>query len=164
MPPKKWFRLAPGAEVRLKNACLVRCTAVIKDEHGAVVELRCTWDPASLGGDAPDGRKVKGTLHWVSALHAVPAEVRLYDRLFTAKDPMDVPEGGDWRGFLNPASRDILATARLEPCLAAAKAGTSFQFERLGYFVADLESREASPVYNRTVALKDSWAKLEGQG
>ena len=161
VPPKKWFRLAPGAEVRLKNACLVRCTAVIKDEAGAVVELRCTWDPASLGGDAPDGRKVKGTLHWVSALHAVKAEVRLYDRLFTAKDPMDVPEGGDWRDFLNPASREVLVLARLEPSLAAAKPGTSFQFERLGYFVADLETREGAPVFNRTVALKDSWAKLE---
>jgi glutaminyl-tRNA synthetase len=159
VPPKKWFRLAPGAEVRLKNACLVRCTQVIKDASGAVVELRCTWDPASLGGNAPDGRKVKGTLHWVSAPHSVKAQVRLYDRLFTAKDPMDVPEGGDWRGFLNPESREILTEARLEPSLGAAKAGDRFQFERLGYFVADPDSHEGAPVFNRTVALKDSWGK-----
>ena len=163
VPPKKWFRLAPGAEVRLKNACLVRCTQVIKDAAGAVVELRCTWDPASLGGDAPDGRKVKGTLHWVSAAHGVRAEVRLYDRLFTAKDPMDVPEGGDWRNFINRDSCEVLASAMLEPALAAAKPGTRFQFERLGYFVADLDTKEGAPVFNRTVALKDSWAKVEGQ-
>ena len=142
--PRKWFRLAPGAEVRLKNACLVRCTGVIKDADGTVVELRCTWDPASLGGDAPDGRKVKGTLHWVSASHAVACEVRLYDRLFTAKDPMDVPEGGDWRGFLNPESMETLVDARLEPSLAQAAAGTSFQFERLGYFVVDLDSKASA--------------------
>ena len=164
VPVKKWFRLAPGAEVRLKNACLVRCTEVIKDAAGQVVELRCTWDPASLGGDAPDGRKVKGTLHWVSAAHGARAEVRLYDRLFTAKDPMDVPEGGDWRNFINRDSCEVLSGAMLEPALAAAKAGTRFQFERLGYFVADLDTREGAPVFNRTVALKDSWAKVEGQG
>jgi glutaminyl-tRNA synthetase len=161
VPAKKWFRLAPGAEVRLKNACLVRCTGVIKDAAGAVVELRCTWDPASLGGDAPDGRKVKGTLHWVSAAHSVPAEVRLYDRLFTAKDPMDVAEGGDWRDGLNHGSCEVLAGARLEPALAGLEPGTRFQFERLGYFVVDLDSRAGSPVYNRTVPLKDSWAKME---
>jgi glutaminyl-tRNA synthetase len=161
VPAKKWFRLAPGAEVRLKNACLVRCTEVIKDAAGAVVELRCTWDPASLGGDAPDGRKVKGTLHWVSAAHSVPAEVRLYDRLFTAKDPMDVAEGGDWRDGLNHGSCEVLAGARLEPALAGLEPGTRFQFERLGYFVVDLDSRAGSPVYNRTVPLKDSWAKME---
>ena len=161
VPAKKWFRLAPGAEVRLKNACLVRCNEVIKDASGTVVELRCTWDPASLGGDAPDGRKVKGTLHWVSAAHAVPAEVRLYDRLFTAKDPMDVAEGGDWRGFLNPGSCEVLAGSMLEPALGGAKAGERFQFERLGYFVADLDTKEGKPVFNRTVALKDSWAKVE---
>jgi len=161
--PKKWFRLCPGAEVRLKYACLVRCTGVVQDAAGDVTELRCTWDPASLGGDAPDGRKVKGTLHWVSAGHAIPGEVRLYDRLFTAKDPMDVPEGGDWRGFLNPASMEILAGALLEPSLAGAGPGASFQFERLGYFVADLDSRPGAPVFNRTVGLKDSWAKVEGK-
>lgn len=163
VPPKKWFRLAPGAEVRLKNACLVRCTQVIKDAAGEVVELRCTWDPASLGGDAPDGRKVKGTLHWVSAAHAVKAEVRLYDRLFTAKDPMAVPEGSDWRAGINPDSCEVLAGAWLEPALGAAKPLEHFQFERLGYFVIDQDSRPGAPVCNRTVGLKDSWAKLEVQ-
>ena len=162
VPPKKWFRLAPGAEVRLKNACLVRCTQVIKDAAGEVVELRCTWDPASLGGDAPDGRKVKGTLHWVSAAHAVKAEVRLYDRLFTAKDPMDVPEGSDWRAGINPDSCEVLAGAWLEPALGAAKPLEHFQFERLGYFVVDQDSRPGAPVCNRTVGLKDSWAKTAG--
>jgi glutaminyl-tRNA synthetase len=162
-PPKKWFRLAPGAEVRLKNACLVRCVAAVKDAEGQVVELRCTWDPASLGGDAPDGRKVKGTLHWVSAAHAVKAEVRLYDRLFLAKDPMDVPESGDWRTGINPDSCEALAEARLEPQLAGAKPGEHFQFERLGYFVVDLDSKASAPVYNRTVGLKDSWARQEAQ-
>ncbi len=161
--PKKWFRLAPGAEVRLKNACLVRCTGVVQDAAGEVTELRCTWDPASLGGDAPDGRKVKGTLHWVSAAHALACEVRLYDRLFTAKDPMDVPEGEDWRHFLNPESKETLASARVETSLAAAKPGQAFQFERLGYFVADPDGREGRPVFNRTVSLKDSWAKAEGK-
>jgi glutaminyl-tRNA synthetase len=162
VPPRKWFRLAPGAEVRLKNACLVRCTQVIKDAAGEVVELRCSWDPASLGGDAPDGRKVKGTLHWVSAAHAVKAEVRLYDRLFTAKDPMDVPEGSDWRAGINPDSCEVLAGAWLEPALGAAKPLEHFQFERLGYFVVDQDSRPGAPVCNRTVGLKDSWAKTAG--
>jgi len=161
--PKKWFRLAPGAEVRLKGACLVRCTDVIRDAAGEVVELRCTWDPASLGGDAPDGRKVKGTLHWVSAAHAVPAEVRLYDRLFTAENPMDVAEGGDWRDTLNPDSLEVLAGARVEPGLADAAPGTRIQFERLGYFCADADGRPGAPVFNRTVGLKDSWAKIEAK-
>ena len=129
---------------------------------GEVVELRCSWDPASLGGDAPDGRKVKGTLHWVSAAHAVKAEVRLYDRLFTAKDPMDVPEGSDWRAGINPDSCEVLAGAWLEPALGAAKPLEHFQFERLGYFVVDQDSRPGAPVYNRTVGLKDSWAKTAG--
>jgi len=163
VPPKKWFRLAPGAEVRLKNACLVRCTGVITDPDGEVVELRCTWDPGSLGGDAPDGRKVKGTIHWVSAAHAVKAQVRLYDRLFTAKDPMDVPEGSDWRNGINPESCALLAEAQLEPALASAKPFEHFQFERLGYFVMDPDSRTGAPVYNRTVGLKDSWARMEAQ-
>jgi glutaminyl-tRNA synthetase len=162
--PKKWFRLAPGAEVRLKGACLVRCTGVVKNAAGEVVELRCTWDPASLGGDAPDGRKVKGTLHWVSAAHAVPAEIRLYDRLFTAEDPMDVPEGGDWRDTLNPESLEVLAGARVEPALAGAAPGTRIQFERLGYFCADPDGRPGAPVFNRTVGLKDSWTKIEARG
>jgi glutaminyl-tRNA synthetase len=160
VPAKKWFRLAPGAEVRLKGACLLRCEEVVKDASGEVVELRCTWDPASLGGDAPDGRKVKGTLHWVSAAHAVRAEVRLYDRLFTSEDPMDVPEGGDWRDTLNPASLEVVQAA-LEPSLAEAKPGDRVQFERMGYFCADLDSKPSAIVFNRTVGLKDSWAKVE---
>lgn len=162
--PKKWFRLAPGAEVRLKGACLVRCHEVVKDASGQVTELRCTWDPQSLGGDAPDGRKVKGTLHWLSAAHAVKAEVRLYDRLFTAEDPMDLPEGKDWRDVLNPHSMDILAEALVEPALAEAAPGTRYQFERLGYFCADLDAKPGTPVFNRTVSLKDSWAKIEAKG
>jgi glutaminyl-tRNA synthetase len=164
VPAKKWFRLAPGAEVRLKGACLVRCEDVIKDTNGQVVELRCSWDPASLGGDAPDGRKVKGTLHWVSAAHAVTAEVRLYDRLFTAEDPMDVAEGGDWRDTLNPHSLDVLVDAKLEAGLAEAQSGERYQFERLGYFCADPDSKPGAPIFNRTVALKDSWARAEGPG
>jgi glutaminyl-tRNA synthetase len=141
----------------------VRCNEVIQDAAGEVVELRCTWDPASLGGDAPDGRKVKGTLHWLSAAHAVPAEVRLYDRLFTVEDPSDVPEGQDWRDLLNPASMELLPEALVEPSLAQAKAGDRFQFERLGYFCADLEAAPGRPVFNRTVSLKDSWAKLDAK-
>jgi glutaminyl-tRNA synthetase len=163
VPPKKWFRLAPGAEVRLKYACLVRCERVVKDERGEMTELHCTWDPASLGGDAPDGRKVKGTLHWVSAAHAARAEARLYDRLFTAKDPMAVVEGGDWRDGLNPDSLEQVRGAMVEPALAAAKPGERFQFERLGYFVMDPDSRPGAPVFNRTVGLKDSWSKVEAQ-
>ena len=162
--PKKWFRLAPGAEVRLKGACLVRCHEVIKAPDGRVVELRCTWDPQSLGGTALDGRKVKGTLHWLSAAHAVKAEVRLYDRLFTAEDPMDLPEGKDWRDVLNPHSREILADAWVEPALGQAASGSRVQFERLGYFCADPDSRPGAPVFNRTVGLKDSWAKIEAKG
>jgi glutaminyl-tRNA synthetase len=159
--PKKWFRLAPGAEVRLRYACLVRCTGVVKDERGEVVELRCTWDPASRGGNAPDGRKVKGTIHWVSAAHAVRAEVRLYDRLFTKENPT---EGGeDFRGSLDPASLDVLRECRVEPVLAAAKPLDRFQFERLGYFCCDPDGTPAAPVFNRTVSLRDSWAKIEAQ-
>ncbi len=164
IPPKKWFRLAPGAEVRLKGACLIRCEEVIKDAMGQVVELRCAWDPASLGGDAPDGRKVKGTLHWVSAAHAVTAEMRLYDRLFTAENPMDIAEGGDWRDTLNPHSLEVLPGAKLEASLAAANTGDRFQFERLGYFCVDRDSQPGALVFNRTVALKDSWAKVGEKG
>ena len=158
--PKKWFRLAPGAEVRLRGACLVTCREVIKDAAGNVVE----WDPASRGGNAPDGRKVKGTLHWVSAAHAVMAEVRLYEPLFTQEDPMDVPEGQDWKALLNPGSLAILPEARLEPSLADARPGERFQFERTGYFTVDGDSREGKPVFNRTVGLKDSWSKIEAKG
>ena len=163
VPAKKWFRLSPGAEIRLRYACLIRCTDVVKDAKGAVVELHCTWDPASRGGDAPDGRRVKGTSHWVSAAHAVKATVRLYDRLFTVENP----SGGDadFRTTLNPASLEILREARVEPSLAEAAPGARFQFERLGYFCADaVDSKPGAPVFNRTVQLKDGWSKIAKTG
>ncbi len=161
--PKKWFRLAPGAEVRLRGAALVTCQEIIKDAEGNVVELHCTWDPASKGGNAPDGRKVKGTIHWVSAKHAINAEVRVYEQLFLANDPMDVPAGQDWHQGINPNSLEII-TAKLEPSLAEAKPGERFQFERTGYFAVDLDSQPGALVFNRTVGLKDSWAKIEAKG
>jgi glutaminyl-tRNA synthetase len=158
-PPKKFFRLAPGREVRLRNAYLMTCQSVVKNAAGEVVELRCTYDPATRGGDAPDGRKVKATLHWVSAGHAVDAEVRLYDRLFTA----EFPGAGDtdFLTQLNPHSLEVVAGAKLEPSLASAAAGARYQFERLGYFCADPDTRPGAPVFNRTVTLKDAWAKIE---
>jgi glutaminyl-tRNA synthetase len=161
--PKKWFRLAPGVEVRLRGACLITCQEVVKDAQGLVTELRCTWDPASQGGNVPDGRKVKGTLHWVSAAHSVAAEVRLYEPLFTQEDPMAVPEGQDWKALLNPGSLEILGAARLEPSLGSVRPGERFQFERTGYFVADLDSAPGHLVFNRTAGLKDSWAKIEAK-
>jgi glutaminyl-tRNA synthetase len=163
-PPKDWFRLAPGREVRLRYACLVRCTEVIKDAAGEVAELRCTWDPASWGGNAPDGRAVRGTLHWVSAAHAVPAEVRLYDRLFAVESP-GTDEAKSFLDEVNPESVATLASCQLEPYLAeaAGKPGARFQFERLGYFCVDTTSTKAKPVWNRTVGLRDSWAKLENK-
>ncbi|MCK5798933.1 MAG: glutamine--tRNA ligase, partial [Deltaproteobacteria bacterium] len=158
--PKKWFRLAPGKEVRLRWACLVTCDEVIKDEAGEVVELRCHWDPDSRGGNAPDGRRVRGTIHWVSARHAVDAEVRLYDRLFTVENPLD--GDGDFVEHLNPASLETLGGCKVEPSLADAPAGSRWQFERLGYFCADsVESALGALIFNRTIALRDSWAKLE---
>jgi glutaminyl-tRNA synthetase len=163
IPAKKWFRLSPGAEIRLRYACLIRCTDVVKNAKGEVVELHATWDPASRGGDAPDGRRVKGTSHWVSAAHAVKATVRLYDRLFTVENP----SGGDadFRTSLNPASLETLTEARLEPSLAEAAPGARFQFERLGYFCADaIESQPGAPVWNRTVQLKDGWSKIAKTG
>jgi glutaminyl-tRNA synthetase len=159
-PPKKFFRLAPGREVRLRNAYLVTCTSVVKDAAGEIVELRCTYDPATRGGDAPDGRKVKATLHWVSDAHAVDAEVRLYDRLFTIENPAVTPDDRDWREFLNPASLDVICGAKVEPSLAVATAGTRFQFERIGDFCADPETAPGRPVFNRTVSLKDTWGKI----
>jgi glutaminyl-tRNA synthetase len=161
-PPKKFFRLAPGREVRLRNAYLITCQDVVKDASGAIVELRCTYDPATRGGDAPDGRKVKATLHWVSAAHAVNGEVRLYDRLFTAENPESAAEksGQTFLDLLNPASLDVLRGCKLEPMLGTAPAGTRVQFERLGYFCADLETAPGTPVFNRTVSLKDTWAKV----
>jgi glutaminyl-tRNA synthetase len=163
-PPKKFFRLAPGREVRLRYAYFVTCTGVVKDAAGAVVELRCRYDPATRGGDSPDGRKVKGTLHWVSAPHSVPAEVRLYETLVTVEDPMDAPEGGNYTDYLNPHSLEVVRGARLEPALADAETGTRVQFERLGYFCADTDSRPDAPVWNRAVTLRDTWAKVSREG
>ena len=156
-PPKKFFRLAPGREVRLRNAYLVTCTSVVKNDAGEITELRCTYDPATRGGDAPDGRKVKATLHWVSAAHAVNAEVRLYDRLFSA----EFPGAGDtdFLTQMNPHSLERVTGAQLEPSLATLPSGTRVQFERLGYFCVDPDSTSVAPVFNRTVTLKDSWAK-----
>jgi glutaminyl-tRNA synthetase len=161
-PPKKFFRLAPGREVRLRCAYFITCTGVVKNDAGEIVELRATYDPATRGGDAPDGRKVKATLHWVSAAHAVPAEVRLYDRLFTVEEPGKVE---DYRSVLNPSSLEIVRDAQVEPSAAQAAPGTRFQFERIGYFAVDQDSAPGKPVFNRTVTLKDSWARIEkGQG
>jgi glutaminyl-tRNA synthetase len=161
-PPKKFFRLAPGREVRLRYAYFVTCVGVVKDEKtGEVTELHCTYDPATKGGDAPDGRKVKGTLHWVSAAHALPAEVRLYDRLFLNENPDDTVGGADFTSNLNPNSLEVLKNCYVEPSLAGSKPGSRYQFERLGYFCVDPDSGPDSLVFNRTVALRDSWAKIE---
>jgi glutaminyl-tRNA synthetase len=160
--PRKFFRLKPGGEVRLKHAYIIRCDEVIKDDHGEVVELRCTYDPATRGGEAPDGRKIKGTLHWVSCLHAVTAEVRLYDHLFREPHP---EEGEGFLASLNPESLEILPDCKLEPSLAAAQPGERLQFLRNGYFCVDTEdSRPGAPVFNRTVTLKDTWAKIQKKG
>jgi glutaminyl-tRNA synthetase len=161
-PPKKFFRLAPGREVRLRNAYLITCTGVTKDASGAIVELQCTYDPATRGGDAPDGRKVKATLHWVSATHAIAAEVRLYDRLFNIEDPdaAATKSGKDITAFLNPSSLQIVNDCKLEPALATAPVGARFQFERLGYFAVDADSQPGAPIFNRTVSLKDAWARI----
>ena len=162
-PPKKFFRLAPGREVRLRNAYLVTCTGVVKDADGTITELRCAYDPATRGGDAPDGRKVKATLHWVSAAHAVDAEVRLYERLFTIENPALTPPDRDWRDFINPDSLRVLTGCKVEPGVASAPPGTCLQFERIGYFAVDPDSTPERPVFNRTVGLKDTWAKLEAR-
>jgi glutaminyl-tRNA synthetase len=165
VPPPKYHRLSPGVEVRLRYAYLITCTGVVRDpQSGEVVEVRARYDPATRGGDTPDGRKVKATIHWVSATHAVEGEVRLYDTLFSRADPDDVPEGQDFIESLNPGSLETLGRCRLEPSLSAAEAGAPFQFERLGYFCADPEdSRPGAPVFNRTVTLKDTWARIEKQ-
>ena len=161
-PPKKYFRLAPGQEVRLRYAYYVTCTDVIKDESGKIVEVRCTYDPATKGGWSEDGRKVKGTLHWVSAKHAVPAEVRLYDHLFAKENPSQVAEGQTFRDNLSPESL-VKRQAYLEPWLGTMKPGDKVQFERLGYFCMDPDSTDKLPVFNRTVGLRDSWAKIESK-
>ena len=162
VPPPKYYRLYPGNQVRLRYAYIITCTGVTKDPStGVVTEIRCTYDPSTRGGNAPDNRKVKSTIHWVSAGHAVTAEVRLYDHLFTADKPMDVPAGVDWKDTLNPGSLEVLPDAKLEPSLASAAAGDRFQFERTGYFIADRDSRPGRPVFNRSVGLKDTWARIE---
>jgi glutaminyl-tRNA synthetase len=158
VPPPKYFRLSPGREVRLRWGYFVTCTGVVKNDRGEVVEVRCTYDPETRGGNAPDGRKVKATIHWVSAAHAVDAEVRLYDRLFAVEEP----GGDDWMAQLNPASLEVLRACKLEASLAAAAPGSRWQFERMGYFCVDtVDSRPGALVWNRTVTLKDTWAKIE---
>ena len=161
--PRKWFRLAPGREVRLKHAYYVTCTDVVKDENtGEVIELHCTYDPETRGGWSTDGRKVKGTLHWVSAKHAVDAEVRLYDHLFAKENPNEVEDGKDFKDYLNPNSLEVLTGCKVEPSLANARPGSRCQFLRLGYFCVDTkDSVEGKPVFNRTVTLRDTWAKIE---
>ncbi len=160
-PPKKFYRLAPGREVRLRYAFFITCTEVVKDSDGKIEELRCTYDPATKGGDSPDGRKVKATLHWVSAEHAVDAEVRLYDYLFSKEDPDDTDEGEDFMANLNSESVEILEGCKVEPFLAGIEAGDRVQFERQGYFCVDPESSEQKLVFNRTVSLKDAWARIQ---
>ncbi|HTW90664.1 MAG TPA: glutamine--tRNA ligase/YqeY domain fusion protein [bacterium] len=172
VPPPKYFRLTPGREVRLRAAYFIKCMSVVKDATGAVTEVRCTYDPATRGGDAPDGRKVKATIHWVSAAHAVDAEVRLYDHLFLKPDPDDAPEGMDWKSNLNPRSLETLTGCKFEPSLAGARPGDRFQFERLGYFCVDPDSGGArgegrgarSLVFNRTATLRDEWARIQKKG
>ncbi len=160
-PPKGYFRLAPGKEVRLRYAYFLKCEEVVKDEAGAVVALRCTYDPSTKGGQAPDGRKVKGTIHWVSAAEAIDAEIRLYDHLFQIPDPEEVPEGKSWLDHLNPRSLDVVRQAKLEPSLRGVTPGDRFQFERHGYFSVDPDSQAGLPVFNRTVQLKDTWTKSQ---
>ncbi len=161
-PPKQYFRLAPGREVRLRYGYFIRCTDVVKDKNtGEVVELRCTYDPATRGGNSGDGRRVKATIHWVSAAHAIDAEVRLYDTLFTRENPGDESEGREFTDYINPSSLEVLENCKLEPSLATASPGDRYQFERLGYFCADPDSRPGMPVFNRTVGLRDTWAKIE---
>jgi glutaminyl-tRNA synthetase len=161
VPPPKYFRLSPGNEVRLRNAYFITARSVQKSADGSLTEVHCTYDPASRGGNSPDGRKVKSTMHWVSAPHAIEAEVRLYDKLFLKPDPYDFPEGGDLFDNLNPNSLEVLAGAKLEPSLANAEVHDRYQFERVGYFCLDLDSAPDKLVFNRTLALKDSWAKIE---
>jgi glutaminyl-tRNA synthetase len=160
-PPKGYFRLAPGREVRLRYGYFITCSKVVKNERGGIVELHCTYDPATRGGNAPDGRKVKATMHWVSAAHAIDAEVRLYDKLFSTPDPNQTEEGKDFTSNLNPNSLEALSGCKLEPALANAAVGSKYQFERLGYFCVDRDSSPGKLVFNRSVALKDTWAKVE---
>jgi glutaminyl-tRNA synthetase len=163
-PPKQYYRLAPGREVRLRYGYFITCKEVVKDAAGNVVELHCTYDPATRGGNAPDGRKVKSTIHWVSAAHAVDAEVRLYDNLFVKENPNEVEAGRDFTANLNPNSLEVLTGCKIEPSLRDAAAGSGYQFERLGYFCADPDSTPGKPVFNRTIGLRDTWAKIEQRG
>jgi glutaminyl-tRNA synthetase len=160
-PPKQYYRLSPGREVRLRYGYFITAKSVVKNDSGEVVEVHCTYDPATRGGNAPDGRKVKSTIHWVSAAHALDAEVRIYDKLFTKEDPNQVEEGQEFTANLNPVSLEVIAQAKLEPSLGNAPIGGRYQFERLGYFCVDPDSTPGRPVFNRTVALKDTWAKVE---
>jgi glutaminyl-tRNA synthetase len=161
VPPPKYFRLTPGREVRLRYGYFITAKSVVKNEKGEVVEVHCTYDPATRGGNAPDGRKVKSTIHWVSAANAIDAEARIYENLFTKEDPGKVDEGQDFTANLNPNSLEVITDAKVEPSLANAAAGSRYQFERLGYFCVDSDSKPGKPVFNRTVALKDTWAKVE---
>jgi glutaminyl-tRNA synthetase len=163
VPPKGYFRLSPGKEVRLRYGYFITAQNVVKNHQGEVVEVHVTYDPATRGGNAPDGRKVKSTIHWVSAAHAINAEVRLYDNLFSKENPNDVPEGHDFTANLNPNSLEVVASAKLEPSLKSAEPGARYQFERLGYFCVDTDSQPGAPVFNRTVALKDTWAKKQSK-
>jgi glutaminyl-tRNA synthetase len=160
-PPKQYYRLSPGREVRLRYGYFITCESVVKNDKGEVVEVHCTYDPATRGGNSPDGRKVKATIHWVSAAHAVDAEVRIYENLFSKENPSQVEEGQDVLDNLNPNSLEVITSAKLEPSLATAAAGGRFQFERLGYFCVDLDSTPGKLVFNRTLPLKDTWAKVE---
>ena len=163
-PPKGYFRLSPGKEVRLRYAYFITAKSVVKNQQGEIVEVHCTYDPATRGGNAPDGRKVKSTIHWVSAEHAFDAEVRVYDNLFSKENPGDVPEGQDFTANLNPNSLEIVSNAKLEPSLKGANSGDRYQFERLGYYCVDPDSTPGKLVFNRTVALKDTWAKKQAAG
>jgi len=162
-PPKKYFRLTPGQEVRLRYAYFVKCVSVDKNPDGTIAAVHCTYDPATRGGDAPDGRKVKGTIHWVSAQHAVNAKVNLYDNLFTVRNPDDVPEGVDYKTNLNPKSLEVLNDCKLEPSLAHVDKNIRYQFERLGYFWLDKDSTAQASTFNRIVTLRDTWAKIEAK-
>jgi glutaminyl-tRNA synthetase len=161
VPPKQYYRLSPGKEVRLRYGYFITCQSVVKDSAGNITEIHCTYDPATRGGNSPDGRKVKSTIHWVSAAHAVDAEVRLYDTLFTKEDPNEVAEGEDFTANLNPKSLEVIRRAKLEPSLADVTPLGHYQFERLGYFCADQDSKPGKPVFNRTTQLRDTWAKIE---
>jgi glutaminyl-tRNA synthetase len=163
-PPRKFFRLSPGREVRLRYGYFITCTGVDKDADGQIIALHCTYDPQTRGGNAPDGRKVKSTIHWVSAAHAIPARINLYEHLFARENPGEVEDGSDFTDNINPNSLQVLSGSRVEPALAGAKAGDRFQFERQGYFCVDPQSRPDNLVFNRTVTLRDTWARLQKRG